>query len=196
MAKGLNGKRVAILVTDGFEQDELVGPREGLETAGAFTEIVSPKAHWVKGWKYTDWGDEFPVDRQLSDANPDDYDALLLPGGQMNPDSLRIDKAAVQFVRSMAEEGKPIAAICHGPALLIEAGIVQSRRLTSFPSIQTDLKNAGATWVDEEVVTDEGIVTSRKPDDIPAFNKKMIEEFGEGIHSERSSKTEQSCRPS
>jgi protease I len=196
MAKSLNGKRVAILVTDGFEQDELVGPREGLETAGALTEIVSPKAHWVKGWKFTDWGDEFPVDRQLSDANPDDYDALLLPGGQMNPDSLRIDQAAIQFVRSMAEEGKPIAAICHGPVLLIEAGVVQSRRLTSFPSIQTDLKNAGAIWVDEKVVTDDGIVTSRKPDDIRAFNKKMIEEFGQGIHSGRSSKNKQLCRAS
>lgn len=193
MAKRLDGKRVAILVTDGFEQDELERPREGLKQAGASTEIVSPKAETVKGWKYTDWGDEFPVDRQLSDANPEDYDALLLPGGQMNPDSLRLEKSAIQFIQSIAGDGKPIAAICHGPALLIEAGIAQSRRLTSFPSIKTDLQNAGATWVDEEVVTDAGIVTSRKPDDIPAFNKKMIEEFAEGVHPGKNAASEQSC---
>jgi deglycase len=185
MAKPLIEKRVAILVTDGFEQDELVKPRQALEDAGAVTEIVSPKSDKVRGWKYKDWGDEFPVDRPLSKAKPSDYDALLLPGGQMNPDSLRIEEEAVRFIRAFEKEGKPIAAICHGPALLIEAGIVAGRRLTSYPSITADLKNAGATWVDEEVVTDQGLVTSRKPDDIPAFNRKMIEEFEEGVHTAR-----------
>jgi protease I len=185
VAKPLVEKRVAILVTDGFEQDELAKPKQALDNAGATTEIISPKDNTVKGWKYKDWGDDFRVDRQIAKADPDDYDALLLPGGQMNPDSLRVDEDAVRFVRKIAEEGKPIAAICHGPALLIEAGIVAGRRVTSFPSIKTDLENAGATWIDEEVVTDQGLVTSRKPDDIPAFNKKMLEEFEEGIHPER-----------
>jgi protease I len=185
MAKPLIGKRVAILVTDGFEQDELVKPKQALDDAGAATEIVSPKFDKVKGWKYKNWGDEVPVDQQVAKANPDDYDALLLPGGQMNPDSLRIDKDAVRFVHGFIEGGKPVAAICHGPVLLIEAGVVAGRRVTSFPSIKTDLQNAGAIWVDEEVVTDQGLVTSRKPDDIPAFNKKMIEEFEEGVHKER-----------
>jgi protease I len=182
MAKKLQKKRVAILVTDGFEQDELAKPRQALDEAGALTEIVSPKANKVKGWKYTDWGEDFRVDCQLSNANPDDYDALLLPGGQMNPDSLRLEDNAVRFVRAFAAKGKPIAAICHGPALLIEAGIVKGSQMTSFPSIKTDLKNAGADWIDREVVTDQGLVTSRKPDDIPAFNRKMVEEFEEGVH--------------
>jgi protease I len=185
MAKPLIEKRVAILVTDGFEQDELTKPKQALDDAGASTEIVSPKAGTVKAWKYKDWGDGFHVDRQIEKTDPDEYDALLLPGGQMNPDSLRVDEAAVRFVRQIAEKGKPIAVICHGPVLLIEAGIVAGRRVTSFPSIKTDLENAGATWIDEEVVTDQGVVTSRKPDDIPAFNRKMLEEFEEGIHSVR-----------
>lgn len=182
MQKQLEGLRVAIVVTDGFEQDELVKPKGALDEAGAKTEILSPKPKKVKGWKYTDWGEEFPVDRELKSANPDEYDALLLPGGQMNPDSLRMDEQAVAFVRKFVETGKPIAAICHGPLTLIEAGGVSERRLTSFPSIKTDLRNAGAEWVDQEVVSDQGLVTSRKPEDIPAFNRKMIEEFAEGLH--------------
>jgi protease I len=185
MSKVLANRRVAILVTDGFEQDELVQPKRALDEAGASTEIVSPKSDKVRGWKYKDWGEEFPVARKISDARPEHYDAVLLPGGQMNPDSLRIDQNAVKFVREIAKMGKPIAAICHGPVILIEAGVVAGRRLTSFPSIRTDLENAGATWVDNEVVTDRGLVTSRKPDDIPAFNKKMIEEFAKGLHEMR-----------
>jgi protease I len=185
MPQQLTGKRVAIVVTDGFEQDELEKPRQALEEAGAKTEVISPKSGKVKGWRYTDWGTEVPVDKELRQADPNEYDALLLPGGQMNPDNLRMDKSAVQFIESFVRSGKPIAAICHGPLTLIEANGVKGRRLTSFPSIQTDLRNAGAEWVDEEVVTDQGLVTSRKPDDIPAFNRKMIEEFAEGRHPSR-----------
>jgi protease I len=185
MSQKLTGKRVAIVVTDGFEQDELVKPRQALEEAGATTEIVSPNREKVKGWKYTDWGSEFKVDKQVGKADPNSYDALMLPGGQMNPDHLRMDKTTVQFVQSFVRSGKPIAAICHGPLTLIEAGAVKGRRMTSYPSIQTDLQNAGADWVDQEVVTDQGLVTSRTPDDIPAFNRKMIEEFAEGRHAAR-----------
>ena len=183
MPQNLQNKRVAILVADGFEQVELTEPKAALEQAGATTQIVAPKGGKVKGWQHTDWGDELPVDVQLGDARPDDYDALLLPGGVMNPDKLRTNKEAVQFVRSFFESGKPVAAICHGPWTLIEAGVVHGRTLTSWPSLQTDLKNAGAIWVDRDVVTDNGLVTSRKPDDIPAFNRKMIEEFAEGRHA-------------
>ena len=185
MPQELAGKRVAIVVTDGFEQDELEKPRQALEEAGAKTDVVSPKSGKVKGWKHTDWGTEVAVDKELRQADPNEYDALMLPGGQMNPDNLRMDKVAVQFVESFVRSGKPIAAICHGPLTLIEAGGVKGRRLTSFPSIKTDLQNAGAEWIDQEVVTDHGLVTSRKPDDIPAFNRKMIEEFGEGRHATR-----------
>jgi protease I len=176
----LTGKRIAIVVTDGFEQDELEKPRQALEEAGAKTDVISPKAGKVKGWKYTDWGNEVVVDKEVRQADPNEYDALMLPGGQMNPDNLRMDKTTVRFVESFVRTGKPIAAICHGPLTLIEAGGVKGRRLTSFPSIKTDLRNAGADWVDQEVVTDQGLVTSRKPDDIPAFNRKMIAEFAEG----------------
>jgi protease I len=182
MNQQLNGKRVAILVADGFEQVELTGPKQALELAGAATKIVSPAKGQVKGWNHTEWGDQFPVDLPLEQARPDDFDALLLPGGVMNPDKLRANKQAVQFVKAFVDSGKPIAAICHGPWTLIEAGAVRGRKMTSYASIQTDLKNAGANWVDQEVVSDQGIVTSRKPDDIPAFNLKMIEEFAEGIH--------------
>jgi protease I len=185
MAGKLEGKRVAILVTDGFEQVEMTEPRKALDEAGAETVLVSPKDGRVKGWQHTDWGDEFPVDRALSAARADDFDALLLPGGVMNPDHLRQDAAAVRFVRDFYDASKPIAAICHGPWMLAEAGVVEGRSVTSFPSIQTDLKNAGARWVDQEVVTDQGLVTSRKPDDIPAFNRKMVEEFAEGRHARR-----------
>lgn len=182
MAK-LNGKKVAILVCDGFEQVELTEPRRALDLEGAQTQIVSPAKTRVRGWQETNWGDYFPVDVSLSEADPDNYDALLLPGGVMNPDKLRTHPEAVQFVKSFFDAGKPVSAICHGPQLLIEADVVAGRKLTSYPSLQTDLRNAGAEWVDEEVVTDQGLVTSRKPGDIPAFNDKMVEEICEGVHA-------------
>ena len=182
MANELRNKRVAVLVDNGFEQSELIEPRKALQEAGAKADIISPQSGRVKGWQHTNWADELPVDRKLGEARPDEYDALLLPGGVMNPDKLRANPTAVQFVKHFVESGKPIAAICHGPWTLIEAGGVRGRRVTSWPSLQTDLRNAGADWVDQEVVTDRGLVTSRKPDDIPAFNRKMIEEFAEGKH--------------
>jgi len=178
----LSGKKVAILVEDGFEQIELTSPKEALEAAGAKTYIISPKAAKVKGWEHTKWGKEFPVDVGLDQAKADNYDALLLPGGVMNPDKLRTNKKAVQFVRSFFDQAKPVAAICHGPWMLVEADVVKGRTVTSYPSIQTDLKNAGANWVDKEVVVDRGLVTSRKPDDLPAFNRKLVEEIAEGQH--------------
>lgn len=179
----LAGKKVAILVTDGFEQEELAGPRTALEAAEAVTEIVAPKDDTVRAWKESDFGDNFDVDVPLRRADPANYDALLLPGGVMNPDHLRMEPAAVEFVRRMFDAGKPVAAICHGPQMLIEAGVVRGRRLTSYPSLQTDLRNAGAEWLDEPVVTDRGLVTSRRPADIPQFNEKMIEEIAEGVHA-------------
>jgi protease I len=182
MNQQLNGKRIAILVEDGFEQVELTKPKQALEEAGAKTDIVSPSSGKVRGWNHTEWGDEFGVSVPLGKANPNDYDALLLPGGVMNPDKLRRNRQALEFVKAFFDEGKPVAAICHGPWTLIDAGVVKGRKLTSYDSIQTDLKNAGAHWVNQEVVVDNGLVTSRKPDDIPAFNAKMIEEFGEGKH--------------
>ena len=178
----LTGKKVAILLTDGFEQVEMTEPRQALDDAGATTHLIGLKGGEVKGWDETDWGDTFPVDLPVAGADPNQYDALLLPGGVMNPDKLRMDPKAVQFVRHFFEAHKPVAAICHAPTILIEADVVKGRKLTSYPSIQTDLRNAGANWVDEEVVTDQGLVTSRKPDDIPAFNRKMIEEIREGKH--------------
>jgi protease I len=187
MAQELDGLRVAILATDGFEQDELLQPRNALDQAGARTEVVSPNNGEIKGWKHTEWGDTVSVDQTLDQANPADYHALLLPGGVMNPDKLRMNEKAVAFVSHFVEAGKPIAAICHGPWTLIEADAVEGRTMTSWPSLKTDLQNAGATWVDREVVVDNGLVTSRKPDDIPAFNRKMVEEFAEGIHGEKKS---------
>lgn len=180
--QNLSGKRVAILVTDGFEQVELTSPKQALEAAGAQTQIVSPNPDKVKGWEHTDWGDEFPVDVPLDQANPEDYDALLLPGGVMNPDKLRMDTQATLFVRSFFEAQKPVAAICHGPWILVEADVLKGRKVTSYHSIKTDVKNAGANWVDQEVVVDQGLVTSRNPDDLPAFNRKMVEEVAEGQH--------------
>lgn len=182
MAGELTGRRVAILVTDGFEQIEMTEPRRVLEEAGAKVEIVSPKHDRVRGFNHDEHGDYFPVDVALEQAKAEDYDALVLPGGVMNPDHLRMDEQAVEFVRQFVANGKPIAAICHGPWTLIEAGAVNGRRMTSWPSLKTDLRNAGAEWVDEEVVVDHGLVTSRWPDDLPAFNRKMIEEFAEGDH--------------
>lgn len=181
----LAGKKVAILVAQGFEQVEMTEPRNALEKAGADTVLVSPENEEVRGWKETRWGNRFAVDVPLDQAHPEDYDALLLPGGVMNPDHLRMQPKAVEFVKAFVDAGKPIAAICHGPWTLIEAGAVRGRRLTSYPSIKTDLINAGADWVDEAVVVDSGLVTSRKPDDLPAFNRKMIEEISEGVHAGR-----------
>lgn len=178
----LRGKRVAILATDGVEQVELIEPRKALDEAGATTVVISPKTGSIKGWQHDHWGAQIPVDQALDSARPNDFDALLLPGGVMNPDQLRQEKKAVEFVSHFFETGKPVAAICHGPWLLVEAGVVQGRTITSWPSLKTDIRNAGGDWVDREVVTDEGLVTSRKPDDIPAFNRKMIEEFAEGRH--------------
>jgi protease I len=175
----LKGKRVAILVTNGFEQSELLEPRRALDEAGATTRVVSPISGKVKGWNHKEWGNEVPVDIELKSANGEDFHALLLPGGVMNPDQLRMNPDAVEFVKHFEKAGKPIAAICHGPWTLIEAGAVRGRTLTSWPSLKTDLRNAGATWVDQEVVNDAGLVTSRKPDDIPAFNREMIRLFSE-----------------
>lgn len=177
MENTLNKMKVAILVTDGFEQVELTKPREMLDAQGATTHIISPKKDEVKAWNSIDWGETVSVDVPLENARPDYYDALLLPGGVMNPDSLRTNKDAVAFVKAFFDTGKPVAAICHGPQMLIEAEVVDGRKLTSYPSLQTDLKNAGAEWVDQEVVSSDGLVTSRKPDDIPAFNKAMLELF-------------------
>lgn len=182
MEQSLNGKKVAILVADNFEQVEMTEPRTALDAAGAKTQIVSPVKGEVKGVHHDKPGDSFKVDVPLDSANASEFDALLLPGGLMSPDALRMEPKAVQFVKAFFEAGKPVAAICHGPWLLVEADVAKGRKLTSWPAIQTDLKNAGANWTDQEVVTDQGLVTSRKPDDIPAFNKKMIEEFAEGVH--------------
>ena len=182
MNKSLQGKKVAILVAEGFEQVELTGPRQALDEAGAETRIVSPAKGEVQGWKHFDKADKFTVDVALDQASPQQFDALLLPGGVANPDQLRMMPKAVEFIRHFVSEGKPIAAICHGLWPLIEAGAVRGRTVTSWPSLKTDLSNAGANWVDQEVVTDKGLVSSRKPDDIPAFNEKMLEEFAEGKH--------------
>ena len=175
MAEKLKGKKIAILATDGFEQVELTEPKKALEDAGATTEIISLKSGEIKGWKFKEWGDKAKVDKTLDDARPSDYDALVLPGGVINPDHLRMEPKAVSFVREFAQSGKPVAAICHGPWTLVEAGVVKGRKMTSWPSLKTDLKNAGANWVDEEAVVDGNFITSRKPDDIPAFSQKIIE---------------------
>ena len=173
----LNGLKVAVLVTDGFEQVEMTEPRKALDEAGAETRLVSPKDGQVKAWKFTEWGDTFPVDMPLDSARPDDFGALLLPGGVINPDKLRTIPEAVAFAKAFFDAGKPVASICHGPWTIIEAGAARGRRLTSWPSLKTDLRNAGAEWVDQEVVVDQGLVTSRKPDDIPAFNPEVVKLF-------------------
>lgn len=182
MANELSDKKIAILVANGFEQEELTRPRRALHDAGATTFVVSPEKDKVRGWDHTDWGETFSVDVAVAEANPDDYDGLLLPGGVMNPDNLRRDPVVQRFVRAFFEARKPVAAICHAPWTLIDAGVAKGRKLTSYPTLQMDLRNAGAEWVDQEVVVDNGLVTSRRPDDIPAFNAKMIEEFAEGAH--------------
>jgi len=184
MGGKLDGKKVAFVVCDGFEQVELTGPKERLEQLGATCEIVSPKEGKVKGWQHVKWGDELDVDVPLAGANPDDYDAVVLPGGVMNPDKLRVIPEAQRFVQAFAEAGKPVAAICHGPWTLIDAGLVEGKKMTSWPTLKLDLINAGADWVDEEVVVDDGLITSRKPDDIPAFANKIAEELLEPPHGE------------
>lgn len=183
MSNTLTGKKIAILVADGFEQVELTGPKEALEAAGAEIEIVSPAEGEVQGWNHDEKADLFPVDMPLNLARSDDYDGLLLPGGVRNPDQLRMSTRAVEFVDGFFATGKPVAAICHAPWLLIETEVIKGRNITSWPSLKSDLVNAGAHWVDRQVVVDNGLITSRKPQDIPAFNKKMIEEFAEGRHS-------------
>jgi protease I len=183
MEQTLAGKKVAILVADGFEQVEMTKPREALNEAGAETKIVSPASGQVQGMNHADKADKFNVDIPLEQARPEEFDALMIPGGLMNPDQLRSSKQALEFVRHFFENRKPVAAICHAPWVLIDAGVVRGRTMTSWPAIKTDVRNAGATWVDKEVVVDNGLVTSRKPDDIPAFNKKMVEEFSEGKHA-------------
>src|SRR5438477_9945408 len=182
MARKLDGKKVAILVADGFEQVGMTKPREALEQAGAQTKIVSLKPGQIQGMNHADKGDKFDVDLTVKDARPDEFDALLIPGGLLNPDALRMDKGTREFAAQFFREGKPVAAICHGPQVLISADLVRDRKMTSWPAIEVDMRNAGARWLDEEVVVDNGLVSSRKPDDIPAFNRKMIEEFAEGRH--------------
>jgi protease I len=184
MAK-LDGQRIAILATDGFEQSELMLPLQRLKAEGATVEVISPKPGQIRGWKEKEWGDSVKVDRLLDDASIEDYDALVLPGGPLNPDVLRLNKRAVDFVRRFYESGKPLAAICHAPWLLIEAGLVDGKRIAAWPSLQTDLRNAGAEWVDEPVVVEDGLITSRKPDDLDAFVGKIIEEMREGVHEDR-----------
>jgi intracellular protease, PfpI family len=185
MQHDLKEKKVAILVADGFEQSEFEKPRQALDEAGAKTVVVSPVKNQVTAWdgETNNFGKKFAVDLSLDQANPDDFDALLLPGGVKNPDTLRALPKAVSFVRAFFSAQKPVGAICHGPWLLVEADVVRGRRVTSYQSIKTDLKNAGAEWTDEAVVVDQGLVTSRKPDDIPAFNRKLVEEIAEGVHA-------------
>ncbi|GAB3545931.1 type 1 glutamine amidotransferase domain-containing protein [Spirosoma fluminis] len=175
-------KKIAILLTEGFEQVEMTEPRKALEAEGFLTDLITPEGGDVKAWNETDWGDTFKAHKALNEATPGDYDALLLPGGVMNPDKLRMNSDAVSFVNAFFEAEKPVAAICHAPMMLIEAAVVDGKKLTSYPSLQTDLRNAGADWVDEEVVVDGNLVTSRTPDDIPAFNQELIKIIKEGIH--------------
>ena len=179
MTGKLEGRTVAILATDGFEQSELLEPKKALEGEGAKTEVVSLESGTIRGWMLKNWGQDVPVDVTIKTARPEQYDALVLPGGMMNPDRLRVEQRAVDFVRAFFDSEKPIAAICHGPWMLVEAGVVEGIRLTSWPSLRTDIRNAGGEWVNEEVVSDRRLVTSRKPDDLPAFNRRMIEMFAQ-----------------
>jgi len=176
-------KKVAILATDGFEESELKSPKETIEAQGWTAEVISLKSGEIKAWKEGNWGGSVPVDHTLDEVNAADYDALVLPGGVINPDKLRTDENALEFVRGFFRDKKPVAAICHGPWTLINAGVVEGRKMTSYKSVQKDLENAGANWTDQEVVVDMGLVTSRSPQDLPAFNRKMVEEIKEGIHN-------------
>ena len=179
----LTGKKVAILTESGFEEVELTSPKKALEDAGAEVEIVSPQKEKVKAWAHDHWSIELPVDVNVEEADPNDYDALMIPGGVLNPDKMRMNDKCVEFAQNFLQEGKPVAAICHGPQLLIETGMLEGRNITSYPSVKTDMINAGAIWTDREVIVDNGLVTSRSPKDLKAFNKKMIEEIKEGQHS-------------
>lgn len=179
----LKNLKVAILTENGFEQVELTSPKEAMEKAGVTVHIVSPQKDEVKAWDKDHWGITLPVDVQVENANADDYDGLMLPGGVLNPDKLRMNEMAVEFVKRFLEEGKPVAVICHGPQTLIETGLIEGREMTSYPSVKTDLINAGVNWVDREVVVDNGLVSSRSPEDLEAFNNKLLEELTEGVHS-------------
>ncbi len=190
MADKLQGKRVAFLATDMVEKVELTEPWQAVKDEGATPELVSLEEGEIQGFNHYDKADTFKVDKTVEEASADDYDALVIPGGVGNPDTLRMDENAVQLVRDFFEQGKPVGVICHGPWMLVEAGVVRGRKVTSWPSLQTDIRNAGGEWVDEQVVVDNGLVTSRKPDDLPAFNAKIVEEFCEGRHAEQASATQ------
>jgi protease I len=194
MAAKLKGKKVAIIAADMVERVELVEPRKALEEAGAMTELISMEPGEIETFNHFDKADKQKVDKAIDSADPSDYDALMIPGGVGNPDLMRGDKRMVEFTRAFFDEGKPVAVICHGPWMLVEADVVRGRKVTSWPTLQTDIRNAGGEWVDEKVVVDSGLVTSRKPDDIPAFNAKMIEEFAEGVHAEQREKAHAGAR--
>jgi protease I len=185
MNTDLSNKTVAILATNGFEEIELTNPREALDNAGVKTFLVAPSAETIRSWDSDKWGGEFEVDVKLENAKAEEFDSLLLPGGVINPDQLRMNEDALDFIRAFFDAGKPVAAICHGPQILIEAGVLEGRTITSYPSIKTDIENAGARWLDQEVVVDAGLTTSRSPEDLPAFNDKMLEELREGVHDDQ-----------
>jgi protease I len=194
MGNELQGKKIAFLATDGVEQVELGEPWKAVESAAGTPELLSIRPGKIQGFEHLDKGEEFRVDKHVSQADPDDYDGLVLPGGVANPDFLRMDEDAVRFVRNFFETGKPVGVICHGPWTLVEAGVLKGRKITSWPSLRTDIENAGGNWVDEEVVVDAGLVSSRNPDDLPAFCAKIVEEFGEGEHAEQAEKTAAATR--
>jgi len=196
VADKLQGKRVAFLATDMVEQVELTEPWKAVQAAGATPELISLEEGEIQGFNHYDKGDTFKVDKTVEEARAEDYDALVIPGGVGNPDTMRADENAVQFVRDFFEQQKPVGVICHGPWMLVEAGVVRGRKVTSWPSLQTDIRNAGGEWVDEQVVVDHGLVTSRKPDDLPAFNEKIVEEFCEGEHAEQSASLQADATPS
>lgn len=189
-AKKLSDKKIAILATDGFEEEEYTKPRQALEEAGAETHFIAPHGGTVKAWDHTEWSGSYRVDKTLDEADSEEYDNLMMPGGVMNPDKLRLNEEAVQFALSFFEQDKTVAVICHGSQTLIETGELKGKKMTSYPSVKTDLRNAGAIWVDEEVVVDQGLITSRNPDDIPAFNETMIEEFSKSVPEEPSEKAQ------
>ena len=195
MANELQGKRVAFLATDMVEQVELTEPWKAVREAGATTELISLEEGQIQGFNHYDRGDTFPVDKTVEEARADDYDALVIPGGVGNPDAMRADENAVGLVRDFFEQGKPVGVICHGPWMLVEAGVLRGRKVTSWPSLRTDIRNAGGNWVDQEVVVDEGLVTSRKPDDLPAFNAKLVEEFAEGRHEQQAASVQADATP-